>query len=136
MHVSTPLFNIALRVLAILLYGYERWILNDDIGRRIHVVAFDNLTLLQIRYTEHTADAFVRQIINITAYQKELPRHRKLTRCGPETCYESLVKGILRGIAKDNRRIGRQCKSWLDNIIAGISQPMNRIWRMETIGEH
>ena len=96
MHVLTQLLNIVLLVLAILLCGYERWILNDDIGRRIHEVAFDNFTLLQIRYTEHTADEFVRQIINITAYQKELPRHRKLIRCGPESRYESLVKSTRR----------------------------------------
>ena len=89
--------------------------------RRIQ--AFENKCLrklLQISWTEHKTNEYIRRRVETLAGPQETllstVKRRKLLWFGHNTRHPSLSKTIMQGTIQGGRRRGRQRKNWHDNI--------------------
>ena len=86
------------------------------------------LSIMSISYLEHETNDWVRSKISFLVGPQEpllaTVKRRELAWYGHLKRHNSLSKTILRGTFEGGRHLGRQRKSWMDNIKESTTLPM------------
>ena len=108
-------------VTSIFLYACESLTLTAELQRRIQAMEMRCYRkILRISYKDHVTSEEVRakiqQAIGLQDYLQITVKRRKLQSYGRVSRSSDLVKTILQGTVKRERRQGRQKKRWRDHI--------------------
>ena len=130
-------------VTSVLVYGCESWTLLADEEKRLHAFDMKSLRkLLNIPCHAYKTNEYVMGLANDLAGPIEpviiTIKKRKLKWFGHVTRHQSLAKTIMQGWVSGSRKVGRQKKQWIDNILdwtelsfadAVLSAEERYIWR-------